>query len=267
MREFWLTNENEDKWSLGTSSESPLFSPTNLITKTTDSYWEGQRTFFQTNSRDQMVTITANVVFKNGMNEFQEFKRWCSVSSTLWLHSKRDGCEARKCKVSLSVTSVSELYGRAIIVNVSFARLTPWRGDEKTINFKSSSSVSSLFIDLPKDGDIPTPFRITIYFMDVTGTNSGIIISSYKNGSDVDRISSYSFGATAGTNLTLCTEEGNQYFTEFGGAHQDLFPTINFAKDSFFQIGPDIPKLRLYDSKATASWSGTLVIFPQYGEA
>jgi hypothetical protein len=269
MREFWLTNQNNDKWSLGTSSNSIMYSPTNLITKTTDSYWEGQRNFFLTNSRDQMVTISANVLFKNGMKDFEEFKRWCAVSSTLWLHSKRDGCEERKCKVKLSVTSLSELYGRAIIANLSFARLTPWSGNTITIPFNNSINTISICLDVPNIGDIPSPFYLYVILKDVTGTNSGIIISSIKNNITRNRISSYSLNTdTLGrTPIVFNTTEGNQCFYESSVSYHDLYPTIDFSKDSFFQIEPDIDQIQIYDTKSASTWSGYFYLYPQFGEA
>lgn len=278
MREYWLTNENNKKWSLATFSGTPFTNVKNPSANIKYSYWEGNRSFQRTNQRDEMTTISGIVWCLDGDFVASDFLSYTTKSKKLFLWIKRDGIDERYCRVDFHLDSRGETNGRSVPLNVTFNRLSPWMSKtrsylalseevyvrHKVFEFQNYSNRESPFVlslTFYPYGNQNIPSKIIVCDRELTKNTDG---DYYVSDSETKCISfvpsKYTFS------LQLSTLEGEQKILLDG---DDAYNTIDFSKDAFFQLDPGQDKLHIYINVSDSeNWhiSGSLLFFDQFLE-
>lgn len=273
MREYWLTNENNQKWSLATSSKSPLVSVKNLSSSIKRTYWSGKRTFIKTNESDSMVSIQGTIWFIDGDFEASAFLRFVSKAENLVLWAKRDGLDERCCDVNFNLDSRNEKVGQAVSITVTFTRVSPWRGKSNSFYFSNSGSGSHVRIDFINKSDRESPFRLNLSVSsDGTVPTKVIVCDGELTGTDgnwtvpdgVNCLSTNQFDSDM-HDIFIDTKEGSQSILVDSS---DAYQGIDFSKDTFFQIKPTKKSIYVYVNGSETEWvlTGAIVFFDQFLE-
>lgn len=278
MREYWLTNENNNKWSLTTFSGTPFTDVKNPSANIKYSYWEGNRSFQRTNQRDEMTTISGIVWCLDGDFVATDFLSFVSRSKKLFIWIKRDGIDERYCRVDFHLDSRGETKGRSVPLNVTFNRLSPWMSKTRSYlspssdifvrhkvfqisNLSNRESPFFLSINFYPFGNQNVPTKIIVCDREISKNSSG---DYYVSDSDTKCIScvpsKYTFA------LKIDTIEGEQKILIDG---EDAYDTSDFTKDGFFQLEPGQDKIHIYINVADSeNWhiTGSLNFFDQFLE-
>lgn len=254
IRQFFLTNEKGEEWSLRPRGDSMLSNPSGtsegLGSRT---YWQGKRAFVRTDYKDQQSTISGTVNFRNA-KVLSDFEQYIERSEELYLHCVRNDVPERFCRVECAITNRPEDFAGWVFVTVAFRRLNPWRNPGKS-ETKTLSYVGSGKFDAPGNGSLPSAFVLGI-----TPTSSWSGTVSITDG--VNTFATLSLTIGAGKMLRITSIEGEQ---SIYNDNTDVYDKINFATSTFFEIKPGADLSIVFGS--TFNGKATLEIFDQWNEA
>ncbi len=256
IRQFWLTNENGEEWDLKARSTSMFSAPKGMAEGVGNrTYWQGKRTFVQTNYRDAQSTITGVINFTSG-RILSDFERYIHQAEELYLHVIRNDVPERYCRVDCVLTERPEDFAGWVLANVTFKRLSAWRSPARTETLTLSAASTASFA-LPADGSLPSAFRLSLYF---TGPFDAIVTVSDSDG---DCQIKFPVDASPDETLILSTAEGEQSITF---ESDDIYDQIDFSVSTFFELKPG-KSLNIAFTGDTFTGTATLEIIDQWNEA